>query len=77
MIIDYISPEKLPYLICWLDWNFYAHKISLLVCVIIMNLHYIFKYPSIQSVGGFVTASFIGFCLWVVYIVITKGYGVG
>ena len=33
MIVDFISPQNLPHWIVWLDWNFYAHKGSLLVFI--------------------------------------------
>lgn len=76
MLIDYISPEKLPEVISWLDWYFYTHKLSLLVCIIILNLYYYIDMPC-TTIGGVITASFVGFCLWVVHIAITKGFAVG
>lgn len=81
MIIDYISSEKLPQLICWLDWNLYAHKMSLVVCIVIMSIHYVYTYSKYQcgnfTIGGSITAIFCGFCLWCFYIAINQGYGVG
>ncbi len=80
MIIDYIPQEKLPYLIVWLDWNFYAYRTSFLVCLILMSLHYTYKitvYNGSLSIGGYVTACFVGFCLWCFYIASNQGYGVG
>ena len=81
MIIDYISPLKLPHLIVWIDWCFYAYKPSLLVCIILMNIHYIYeysRYPMGQfTISGAFLATFIGFCLWCFYLAIKQGYGVG
>ena len=76
MLVDYISPEKLPYLVCWLDWNFYTHKISLLICIIILNLYYYLEMPY-TTIGGVIQTSFVGFCLWVVYLALTEGFAVG
>jgi hypothetical protein len=81
MIIDYISPEKLPHVVLWLDWNFYAHKTSLLICIVLMNIHHIYQYtkdPTWQfTIEGVFTASFVGFCLWCFYLAINQGYGIG
>ena len=33
MLIDYISPEKLPHWIVWLDWCFYAYKSSFFIFI--------------------------------------------
>lgn len=30
MLIDYISPEHLPWIIVWMDWQIYAHPILLI-----------------------------------------------
>lgn len=76
MLIDYISPEKLPDVISWLDWYFYTNKLSLLVCIVILNLYYYIEMPC-TTMGGIIHATFIGFCLWVVYIALTKGFTVG
>ena len=76
MLVDYISPEKLPEVISWLDWNFYAYKPSLLVCVMISYLYYYLEMPY-TTIGGVITASFVGCCLWVVYLALTKGFAVG
>ena len=81
MLIDYF--DRLPHLVVWLDWNFYAYKLSLIVCIILMNAHYIYRTLSFPHpyfhTGGFITAAFVGFCLWCVYIALspTQGYGVG
>lgn len=76
MLINYISPEKLPEVITWLDWYFYSCKFSLLICVIVANLYYYLKMPY-TTIGGVITASFVGCCLWVVYLALTKGFAVG
>lgn len=50
MLIDYISPERLPNWLVWLDWIFYAYKVELLIAVCISILGWIlfcfFKYGS-------------------------------
>ncbi len=33
MLVDFISPEKLPDWLVWLDWNFYEHKLALFMFV--------------------------------------------
>lgn len=77
MIIDYISPEKLPDLIVWLDWNFHAYRVSLGICILIILGHYEYSTIYPMTLGDFTTILFVGFCLWSVYIVVFKGYGVG
>jgi len=76
MLVDYISTEKLPDVITWLDWYFYSCKLSLLICVAIANLYYYLEIPC-TTMGGVINASFVGFCLWTVYIALVKGFTVG
>ena len=33
MLIDFIQAENLPHWLVWIDWNFYAHKTSLLLFI--------------------------------------------
>ena len=33
MLIDYIDSARLPFFVVWLDWNVYAYKLSLTVCL--------------------------------------------
>jgi hypothetical protein len=35
MLIDYISVEKLPNWMVWLDWCIYAYRFPLFVCMFI------------------------------------------
>lgn len=76
MIVDYIQPDKLPHLIVWLDWNFYAHRMAFFISIIVLNSHYVGASSSI-SYGGATVASFVGICVWCVYCYIIQGYGVG
>ena len=77
MIIDHIDIDKLPHVIVWLDWNFYAYFKSFTVCILLSYVHFFLKtFPNITT-GPQVTSLFVGFCLWVVYAAIFKGYAVG
>ena len=40
MLIDYIQTEKLPWIVVWLDWHFYAHWRALILCVALFIGHY-------------------------------------
>ena len=80
MLVDYISPDKLPHVIVWIDWNLYAWWRSLIVCIVIMNIHYAYdciKWTGEWNMGGAGVATFVGCCLWYVYIAASEGYGVG
>lgn len=44
--------------------------------MIIANLYYYLEMPC-TTLGGVITASFVDFCLWTVYIALVKGFTVG
>ena len=79
MLSDYIPPDLLPFSIMWLDWNFYAYKHSLLICLTIAFVHYkfwcwqepFFLYSDLPLIIG------VGMSLWVVYCALRYGYAVG
>ena len=33
MLIDYVAPHKLPDWLVWLDWCFYAYKMSFFILI--------------------------------------------
>lgn len=76
MMIDFIPPSKLPALVVWLDWNFYAYRPSLIVflALALMHCHYT---NSIHWPGLYWHGVFIGFCWWCVYCATRYGYAVG
>jgi len=76
MLIDYIDQAKLPFILVWLDWNFYAYKASLLLSVSFFVFHWYFTQGS-HSVDGLTLSLFVGFCFWSVYCVVRYGYAVG
>ena len=76
MLIDYISVEKLPWILVWLDWNLYAHQTSLIWSIIIfMPLYWIDTLN--HAIFGLLLSIFVGFCAWVAYCAIRYGYAVG
>lgn len=78
MLVDYISPEKLPAIIVWLDWHIYAHWGSLLVCLFFSTWFYLTGTPSIHwSLGVYSISLFVGASVWVVFCAYTNGLGVG
>ncbi len=72
MLIDFISVEKLPNWLVWLDWNIYAYYPSFVVCIILGLLHY---YISCGTLGF--NGVIVGVTMWVCYIAFSFGYGVG
>ena len=78
MLVDYISPERLPAFVVWIDWHIYANWESGIVSVLFLLAHY-FCSTSIPhlSMGGCSIAVFCGICFWFFYLVIVEGYGVG
>ena len=84
MIVDYIGIDKLPALVVWLDWIFYAHKFELLLCVVLVNVYQayfsvdcLYRHHAYYTFGEFQIATFCGVCLWIVYIFIVEGHGIG
>jgi len=80
MIVDYIPPEKLPHIVVWLDWNFYAYWPSIMVSIAIMTSHYLVRcgaHGYTVSAGGYAVAVLCGVCLWCVYCAVFHGYAVG
>lgn len=79
MIIDYIDPEKLPKVVVWLDWIFFAYKQSLGVIVFLMTFYHIWETIPRQpvTISSFSTPLLISFCLWVVYCYFKYGYRMG
>lgn len=76
MLIDYISSQYLPWVIVWLDWNFYAYRVSFFLCLAVACFHHAFLIKE-QTLPGLSLALFVGFCLWVVWCAIRHGYAVG
>lgn len=81
MLVDYISPEKLPHLVCWLDWIFYAYKKSLFVIIGLFVAHYFFTIHISMfyrvAFSGLSVSVFAGICLWVCFIYFKHGFGLG
>jgi len=76
LLIDYIDISKLPWVVVWLDWCFYAYRKELVVCLFMSYFHgYLFH--GIDSLYGLSLAMLVGICLWVVYCVVRYGYGIG
>lgn len=76
MLVDFIPAEKLPFIVVWIDWNFYAYWISLLVFSLISTGHY-WQSSSAHSISGVSLSLFVGFCAWNVWCAIRYGYAVG
>lgn len=76
MLIDYISPDRLPWVVVWLDWNFHAYGLSFLFCSALGVLHWWHSIPY-HSFSGLGLALFVGACFWVVYCAARYGYAVG
>lgn len=76
MLIDYISPDKLPWIIVWLDWNVYAFWPSMVASTVFFITHY---WVTMQhhSFSGVSLAVFVGLCAWVALCAIRYGYAVG
>jgi len=76
MLIDFIDIEKLPDIIVWLDWQFYAAKYTLLFSIFFWIGHGYFITPfyAFQDVS---LSILVGFCFWVLIRIITNGYAVG
>ncbi len=78
MLIDYIDPIKLPHLVLWLDWNFYAYRTSLvLMCFIFLGHWFYLTGINHLQFSGLFMSLFFSFCAWNVYCVIQYGYGLG
>ena len=76
MLVDYIEPHKLPHIIVWLDWCFYAYKTSFFVSQGVIVGHY-FHSMNFYSWGTLLLAVSIGIAVWVVACFLRNGYGVG
>lgn len=76
MIVDYISAEKLPQIILWIDWNIYAHWHTLILTIVIFLIHY-FVTVSFFSIHGLLGVLFIGFCFWIGVCALMYGYAIG
>ena len=76
MIIDFIDINKLPWVVVWMDWNFYAYKPSLLASIVFWTSHWHWTTFN-HTPSGFVLSLFIGFCFWNVYCAASYGYAVG
>jgi hypothetical protein len=76
MLIDYISQDRLPWIVVWLDWNFYAYGASWYICLAIACAHWWWAMP-FHSSAALGLALFVGSCLWVVYCAVRYGYAVG
>lgn len=76
MLVDYISPLLLPRFVVWIDWNFYAYKKSLLVCVILV---FLIRWFSQSGLSGheWGLCVFIGFCCWNIWCFFRYGGGIG
>lgn len=76
MLIDYIPADRLPWIVVWLDWMFYAYRPSF-VFFLLSEVVYWWATVKHHSFDGFGLALFVGFCMWVVYCAIRYGYSVG
>ena len=76
MLIDFIPVEKIPWILVWMDWNFYAYKQSLLILSVFFTCHY-WQQTNYHSFSGVGLSIFIGFCSWNVWCAIKYGYAVG
>lgn len=76
MLVNFISPEKLPWIIVWVDWNLYAYKLSLVVFVALFIGRY-WSCHTHHSYSGVGLSMFIGFCAWCVWCSVKHGYAVG
>lgn len=92
MLVDVIPAHRLPSIMVWLDWNIFAYKYSLFVCVLVAFAHRVSMdwYTGIAhqraamgmspfAFGGQAigTALVVGCCLWVVWCAVWHGYDVG
>lgn len=78
MLVDYISPAKLPWILVWLDWQFYASRDSFYWFLLVFVIHfYYFSRPRYYNFFEFTLPLFVGICAWVVYCAIKYGYTVG
>lgn len=81
MLIDYIPAEKLPWILVWIDWNFYAYLPSFIVIELLAITHFSI-HTGLITIGiinddSLSLVLFIGFCGWCVYCAIRYGYAVG
>lgn len=76
MLVDFIPVQKLPWIVVWIDWNFYAFWPSLFVFLVFFLCHY-WGWGTNHSFSGLGLSLFIGFCAWNVYCAIRYGYAVG
>lgn len=76
MLVDYIPADRLPWIVVWLDWNFYAYWPSLALCQL-AGVAYWWRDVPFHSFSGLGLALFVGFCLWVVYCAVRYGYAAG
>ncbi|QUI71269.1 hypothetical protein [Pseudoalteromonas sp. M8] len=78
MLVDLIDIEILPMWLVWLDWQFYAHKLSLAICMlvsfVILNINWRGYELTADSYG---LTFLVGFCLWVVLCAIRNGQAIG
>lgn len=51
MLIDLIDPDKLPYWLVWLDWCFYAYRLSFIVIMMVAFLIWIIYCFSKQGIA--------------------------
>jgi hypothetical protein len=73
MLIDYISPEKLPQLIVWLDDKFYFYRESLIMFMLVSFTLYFLE----GEMDDWTLPLFVGFCMWVSYCAVRYGRAVG
>lgn len=76
MLIDLIPPQKLPWILVWLDWNLFAYWPSLIASLVVFIGHYWITMQQ-HSVAGISLAAFVGVCSWTVFCAIRYGYAVG
>ena len=68
MLVDHVV-----HTIHWLSWSFFAYKPSLFVCIVFMLIYY----DRLGSTSGLVISLLVGLCVWIVYVFIRNGYGLG
>ncbi|MCY4043470.1 MAG: hypothetical protein OXE99_00160 [Cellvibrionales bacterium] len=76
MLVDLIPANKLPYIVVWIDWCFYAYWPSFVFILIFCLRHY-WVNISYHSTGGIALAILVGACSWVSYCAMRYGYSVG
>jgi hypothetical protein len=76
MLIDYISAEKLPWILVWLDFNHWSFWPSLFTSTFAFAIHHWVTVDH-HSLTGVSLGLFVGYCAWVVYCAVRYGYAVG